>query len=161
MTEAVFGLVGVLVGALVSGGTDLYLKKREEAANLRQARRLVGDELESIHIAFRLMFRERHVPRLDLENFLRFDAWEANKATLAKAMSDTQWGRLGTLYSGLGLSRHTLIDLGGGAELSQSLVDYCRDVANDAGAAIRVLVGVGATPPRVIEDKPAPAEPDG
>ena len=45
MTEAIIGLVGVLVGGLVSGGVTT---RRAERARLRAAARLVENELEHV-----------------------------------------------------------------------------------------------------------------
>ena len=45
MGEAVFGLVGVVVGALLSGGTEWMLARRREQRAARTAARVVRDEL--------------------------------------------------------------------------------------------------------------------
>jgi len=48
MTEAIIGLVGVLVGGLVSGGATCIMTRRAERARLRAAARLVENELEHV-----------------------------------------------------------------------------------------------------------------
>ena len=48
VTAAIFGLLGVVVGGLVTGGVDFMLEQRRERAEQKQAQRLVGDEIESI-----------------------------------------------------------------------------------------------------------------
>ena len=50
MTEAIFGLVGVIIGALISGVTNFFLEKRKEYLAARVAARLVRDELSIIAI---------------------------------------------------------------------------------------------------------------
>jgi len=38
VSAAIFGLIGVVVGALVTGGVDYVMQRRREKAELRQAR---------------------------------------------------------------------------------------------------------------------------
>jgi hypothetical protein len=45
MTEAIFGLVGVIIGALIGSVTTLFIEKRKERLAARVAARLVRDEL--------------------------------------------------------------------------------------------------------------------
>lgn len=45
MSEAVFGLVGVVIGALITGGVDLILEHRREERALRTAGRMLTLEL--------------------------------------------------------------------------------------------------------------------
>lgn len=45
MSEAVFGLVGVVVGALLSGSTEWLLARRREQRSARTAARVVRDEM--------------------------------------------------------------------------------------------------------------------
>jgi hypothetical protein len=48
VAEAIFGLVGVVVGALVTGGVQLILDWRREQRDLRRTKRLVGAELREV-----------------------------------------------------------------------------------------------------------------
>jgi len=50
MTAAIFGLVGVIIGALISSVTNFFLQKRKEDLAARVAARLVRDELYIIAI---------------------------------------------------------------------------------------------------------------
>ena len=48
MTAAIFGLIGVIVGVVVAGAVDLYMARRHEKAAVFKAKRLVGEELQTI-----------------------------------------------------------------------------------------------------------------
>jgi hypothetical protein len=45
MTAAIFGLVGVVVGAFINGAAAAYSERRSEKSNRRSAARLVRNEL--------------------------------------------------------------------------------------------------------------------
>jgi hypothetical protein len=55
VTAAIFGLIGVVVGALVTSGVDLLLDKRRDGQLGRQASRLIGDELHTVWIGARFL----------------------------------------------------------------------------------------------------------
>jgi hypothetical protein len=52
VAEAIFGLVGVIVGAVVTGGVEFVAERRREAALLRKAARLVEAELDEAATIF-------------------------------------------------------------------------------------------------------------
>ena len=47
MLAAVFGLLGVLVGGLITGAVDLWLERHRQADSTALAKRLVADELHT------------------------------------------------------------------------------------------------------------------
>ena len=62
MTAAIFGLVGVVIGALITGGTNYVLQVRAERREIRAAARLMLQELtntgDAIRYAIKLNDRE-------------------------------------------------------------------------------------------------------
>jgi hypothetical protein len=84
---AIFGIVGTVVGATVTGGVDYLLERRREQALIRQAKMLVADELHTAWIQLPLMAEEKRTPRAMNEEmaarFLPTDLWHRFKATLA------------------------------------------------------------------------------
>jgi hypothetical protein len=44
VTEAVFGLVGVLIGGLLIGGVDYFMRRREERQTMRSLARALHSE---------------------------------------------------------------------------------------------------------------------
>lgn len=53
MTEAIFGLVGVIVGAAITGGFEVWSDGRRRKSDLRQATRLVAQDVYIIHLTSR------------------------------------------------------------------------------------------------------------
>jgi hypothetical protein len=48
VTAAIFGIVGVIVGGLLTGVVDLYVEHRKNKAAIFKAKRLICDELAAI-----------------------------------------------------------------------------------------------------------------
>lgn len=96
MTAAIFGLLGVVVGGLVTGGVDYVMARRREKAELRQSTRLVADELHSLWLVVDLILERGQLPpeRLpgeDAELLFSTGSWHAHKAVLARALRQEQW----------------------------------------------------------------------
>jgi uncharacterized membrane protein YccC len=118
MTEAIFGLVGVLVGGLISGGATFLMTRRSERRRGRAAVRLVQAELrhgatlaESIlppllDDAFagnRQMFEHLQTALADLP---ASSAWNAHKGELAELLNARDWYALAESYEALEALRH-------------------------------------------------------
>ncbi len=59
MTEAIFGLIGVVVGGLISGGLSLILEWRKERVAARVAARLVREDLLPVSLMIEDVFGGR------------------------------------------------------------------------------------------------------
>jgi hypothetical protein len=98
MTAAIFGLLGVIVGAVINGVVTALLQRRTELSDQRSAARLVRSEL----VAFRALALEargrspEHLPQLRDANPV---LWQANRAVLAKALSDHHWALIARAYA--------------------------------------------------------------
>ena len=92
MTEAIFGLVGVVVGGLLSGGVAYVMERRREQHATRAAARLLAEELRRaisfIHGVLRPVdsdWQSRAFAELDLE------VWKQNRVLLASALAEEAW----------------------------------------------------------------------
>lgn len=94
MTAAIFGLLGVLIGAMTAGGFELFFERRRDRADLRQAKRLVAGEIHTQWLHHDLLLHEGRLPRHDLDKLMPTAAWEENSAVLARHLTDELWGFL-------------------------------------------------------------------
>lgn len=98
MTAAIFGLLGVIVGAVINGVVATVLQRRTERADQRSSARLVRSEL----IRFRSLAIEargrspEHLPQLhDMTPVI----WHDNRAVLARALADEDWAAVAGAYA--------------------------------------------------------------
>jgi hypothetical protein len=92
VTAAIFGLVGVVLGGLLSGGVTYVMERRREQRETRAAARLLAEELRRaisfIHGVLRPVesdWQSRAFAELDLE------VWKQNRALLASALAEETW----------------------------------------------------------------------
>lgn len=98
MTEAIFGLLGVLIGSGITWGIELWRARRGESDQARVAARLVIDELRSI-----ANIRTADEPEFkrQKELALRQDAWHTHQPVLARELSYDGWRAVGAAYDAL------------------------------------------------------------
>ena len=87
MTAAIFGLLGVIVGAVINGAATALLQRRVERSDQRSAARLVRGEL----IRFWALAREAAQRSPEDLPQLRDNAqilWQSYRAVLARALTD-------------------------------------------------------------------------
>src|SRR4051794_25968997 len=99
MTEAIFGLVGVVIGGVLSGGVTLWVERVRERRGARSAARLVHYEL--IRVVSQLGVA------LDLRSPLPFverfptEAWRELRPVLARTLDTETWGAVLSAYTTL------------------------------------------------------------
>jgi hypothetical protein len=98
MTAAIFGLVGVVVGGLITFGTEFFMTRRKERASLRTSARLVELELKK---ASRLVALWLDIQRLGLEWWEPLDQWPVHGPVLAAGLSAKDWRTVGGVYDRL------------------------------------------------------------
>jgi hypothetical protein len=104
VTTAIFGLVGVIVGAVVTGVVDLYMEHRRKVAAVFLAKRLVSDDLVTIWVHVDgLILSGRTPDRASPEARARFmptAAWETHKETLGQkeVLTDDDWTSLSSVF---------------------------------------------------------------
>jgi len=98
MTAAIFGLVGVVVGAFINGAANVYFERRSERSNRRSAARLVRSEL----VRFRSLAREADLrPPEELPQLrdIRPVVWESQRSVLARSLTDEDWALVALAYA--------------------------------------------------------------
>ncbi|MGE3796089.1 MAG: hypothetical protein AB7I38_19500 [Dehalococcoidia bacterium] len=88
MTEAIFGLVGVVVGGLITGGLQWWDRWDQRRIRRRAALRLVLNELRANLNAIR--FAHEH-GRWWRDGRVSLDALRTHRAELAAVLSDEEW----------------------------------------------------------------------
>jgi hypothetical protein len=106
VVAAIFGLIGVVVGGLITGGVDLFLEHRRESRAVATARRLVIDELHNVWSHLDMLKTVGTTPqRLSEETSARFlptGDWDRYREVLASpsaGMSDDAWIGLSNLIT--------------------------------------------------------------
>ena len=100
LTPAIIGLVGVLVGALISTGANYWLAVRKEATDaalekakrsieLKTAARLIANELLVGSAVVTMLVEKRKW--VDDVTKLPLVAWERDKAIIARELSYADW----------------------------------------------------------------------
>src|SRR6478735_7267443 len=105
MTEAIFGLVGVVIGALVTGTIEWIQTRRTSAIAIRAARRLVAEEL-LICVSCLDVAAGAGAPDVvaasmrdsTARGLIRADAWAAHKSILAEGLDDDAWVAVSNAY---------------------------------------------------------------
>jgi hypothetical protein len=101
MTEAIFGLVGVLVGGLLNGaGLWLVERHRSRRAARTAARLLLPELIEIERILTIRMWRE---PKWRGMAEFPHERWDRYESTLAPVLSKWDWAALTSLYESLRL----------------------------------------------------------
>lgn len=95
MEQGVFGLVGVVLGVLLTGFLGLIDRQGKQMAGMRRAIRLVGaefaagEQLATVHLDHLLG------PRVPLKPFDPSVAWNEHKADLAALpIAETEWEKI-------------------------------------------------------------------
>jgi hypothetical protein len=95
---AVFGIVGVIVGAIVTGGTQLFIDWRKEQRAVARAKRLVAGELLQARLILRTLHRLQRWPSPDVLALLSTDVWQQHNFYLS-LLDPTVWDNLVGLYA--------------------------------------------------------------
>jgi hypothetical protein len=98
MAQAIFGLIGVVIGSAITWGIELWRARRRDTDEARVAARLVIDELRSIDNARTVNEPEFRKQR---ELALRQDAWLSHRAVLARELSNNRWQAVRKAYDAL------------------------------------------------------------
>ena len=116
MLSAIFGLVGVVVGGLLTATFQLWQERRSDRAEARAASRLLSAELSEQHVFLdALVKQDPEVPRND--RWPPVAAWPEYRAAMARLLDDETWQalagayvELGLMHSGWGLDLQALDD---------------------------------------------------
>ena len=148
MTEAIFGLVGVIVGALVTGGVQYAQARQEERLNVRALSRVLADDLSGAAAVLADALESD-----DLENVgqllsrVRLDTWDDNKLTFARLFTAAEWRRVSLGVRAVVSARR--ISSGGpdARVAAEDALDHLRDGHDELAAR------AGVTPFRTLEEE--------
>lgn len=106
MGPAIIGLIGVFIGALLSGTATFIMARRAEARQARAAARLLETELRTVagdlyQLTTALKYPDDYA---DWRTMLRLPpqrAWDAHKALLATVLTSPEWYAVATAYESL------------------------------------------------------------
>jgi hypothetical protein len=111
MTVAIFGLVGVIVGALVTGGADFLLERRREQREIRRARRLVANELATAAVWVEALLINKRLPQTSSDEVLfSLAEWDSYRQVLAGELNDETWEGLSAAYEILRFDRAKVLE---------------------------------------------------
>ena len=96
MTEAIFGLVGVLVGGFLNGGVSWLADRRTRTSEGRVAARLVSSEIQLNNIHLRRAIEREQGSYVS--SSVRDSDWEKHRATLALLLEDQAWSCIEHYY---------------------------------------------------------------
>jgi len=138
VSAAIFGLIGVVVGALVTGGVDYVMQRRREKAELRQARRVVAGELSDLWYQLETITAGDRWPGEVPEEWFASRMWEAHRPVLASQLSDEDWNELARIYS---IATKFRAMFGAGEALTDEDKLNLKNVLHSAGTAHYRLSG--------------------
>jgi hypothetical protein len=125
MTAAIFGLLGVIVGALVNGGVASIVRREARRGERRVAARLVLAELDALETTLSVSSDAR----VALEDFpLDTDAWHANSAVIAHTLNHSEWSRVSGAYGMLHMLNSVMRDVKTGDELDDEQVHHIETI---------------------------------
>jgi hypothetical protein len=91
VSSAIFGLVGVALGGLISFVGQYGMARRAEAAVNRTAARLLAMELGRVRAALERRLKGSRISRDPWDAELRTDNWPARLERLAQSMPSEDW----------------------------------------------------------------------
>ena len=98
VTQAIFGLIGVLVGSLITWGIEVWRARRRDHDEARVAARLVVAELQTIE---NVRTVDEPQFRRERELALQQDAWISHRAALARELDNEEWQAVRDAYDAL------------------------------------------------------------
>jgi hypothetical protein len=137
VTEAVFGLLGVVVGGVLTGGVNLWLERRREAAEARAARRLLRAEVSDALAGVERALDEGKWPIAWKKTWAQ--SWSTYRRPLAAGMPSRNFDAVAASYA-----RMELLQAGFAAErddrsLSSSDRDFLTDIKPHLAATLRLF----------------------
>jgi hypothetical protein len=125
MTEAIFGLVGVVIGGLLNGGVTWLIERGRLQGDVKVAARLVASELEMNQVAAASAITSESRGNL---TFGSVDEWKQRRETLASALSDEEWSGIDNYFL---FYEHMMTSMAAG------------EMTDEAKQSLRVLVTKG------------------
>jgi hypothetical protein len=125
--EAIFGLLGVLVGSAITWGIELWRARRVDTDEARVAARLVIDELQSI-ANIRTADEPEFKRQKDLA--LQQDAWHSHRPVLARELPPEGWRSVRRAYDSLSESPRSSVGERGVDEHYEKAIQFLEPLAS-------------------------------
>jgi hypothetical protein len=100
VTEAIIGLVGVVVGGLLTAAVQIFQDWRAERTNSRAAARLLSAELSVQQLILMRRASDQHASP-DSDGMPTVTDWPAQRAVMAKVLDDDKWIDVAGAYATL------------------------------------------------------------
>jgi len=147
IAAGLFSLGGVVIGALLTTFTQLYLGRKREQRAASRAKLLVAGELLHAQLILRAVSAGKiWSPFEDLNAFLPTSAWQENRSSVAGKVDEDLWNQLVMAYAGLELDRGrfaTANRLPAGTPLPTNEAEGIKRTCNNLGRLRRKLGGGG------------------
>jgi hypothetical protein len=159
--EGLFGLIGVVVGAVLSLASTYLTARRGELRSTKRARRLVAAELETMRTHLLVILDERRVPErltaaTEPDAYIPTLAWRVWRDSLAGGLDEDLWIELPRIYAAAETLRETLVNRRGGEPLEPREIEVIQLLVRAAALAEARLVGKSAEP-ALLPAEPAAA----
>ena len=102
MSDWVAGLLGVVIGGLITGGTNLGMAWRREKREARAARRIIRSELEEAAEAVKVALEYKEWPAGWTKKTWS-ESWSIYRPSLALDIDDDEFEKIATAYLLMGL----------------------------------------------------------
>lgn len=136
MTAAVFGLVGVIVGACVNGGVAFWARSQALRAERRVSARLVYEELDALDTTLSVSVDQR----ISLEDCpLPTPEWLAHKTILAAGLNRDEWVDVSGAYASVTLLNSSVRSVKVGDLLEDGQVSYFEEAMEQIHHAMGAL----------------------
>jgi hypothetical protein len=100
IAAGLFSLGGVVIGALLTTFTQLYLERKREQRAADQAKLLVAGELLHAQLVLGAVSKCEHWPVVEnVDAFLPTSAWRENRASIARKVDKDLWDKLVMAYA--------------------------------------------------------------
>ena len=148
MAAAIFGLIGVLLGGLVTAWTqwrlEAHREKRDAEAFERQAKvslRLVRDEIDTIRLSCGAFVQLGARPKqFDPDYYFPHEEWDRHKETLAAAITDDElWRWVVNAYFNARSLRTTFDATAPGDPLNEDQIGMLKQAFGDAAEVLEEL----------------------
>lgn len=132
MIVALFGLAGVIVGALLSGLVSYIVESRREHKDAVVAARFVSEEIQMMQVDVEIWIQDRYVP--ETLN-LRTDAWEQHNLALARTLPGPDWEMVAATYTWI----HLLTTAPRPGEILEKDLDHYEAIKSEVIGGVKTL----------------------
>jgi hypothetical protein len=151
MEVAIFGLIGVVLGGLITFGTQMFFEWRRERRAVRRAKRLVGGELLHASTILRSFSDSKIWPSSpDVTSVLPTSAWQEHRDHLADMLNKDLWDQLVIAYSKLEIERALAKDLISDTQLSIEMIEKMKHMSITLETLRSKLDGRGRKKPPLL-----------